>query len=527
MFIKLFFTILLSVLATTNGFSQNATTDSLATNKDGAPVVINKDTLFVIYENMGAMSAYERAARVAEMINELGNERKNDADSLYLLDIDNVTEIMARSKIVFTVIDKDTIRGGAPRAVLATNYKDKISSTIATLNSNYTYLQIVKRGLLFLLVIVIQYFFIKLMGYFYRKLKVRISTFATTKLKSLAIRDYEFLNVERQSAILIWVINICRYMLIGFSLIITVPILFSIFPQTEHIARTIFSYILAPIKSISISVLAYIPNVFIIVIIYLSVHYIVKGLKYMANEIEREKLKITGFFPDWAQPTYNIIRFMLYAFMIAMIYPYLPGAESEIFKGISVFIGLIVSLGSTTVIGNIMSGLVITYMRPFKIGDRIKLNDTIGNVMEKTPFVTRILTPKNEIITIPNSFVLSSHTTNYSASARNFGLIIHSEVTIGYDAPWRKVHELLIEAALATEGVSNEPKPFVLETALSDFYPVYQINAYIQDANKLAGIYSELHQNIQDKFNEAGVEIMSPHYRAERNGDKTTIPEEY
>ena len=210
--------------------------------------------------------------------------------------------------------------------------------------------------------------------------------------------------------------------------------------------------------------------------------------------------------------------------MIAMIYPYLPGSKSGVFQGISVFVGLIISLGSSTVIGNIIAGLVITYMRPFKPGDRIKLNDTIGNVMEKTVLVTRIRTPKNEIVTIPNSFMMSSHTVNYSESARSYGLIIHTEVSIGYDIPWRKVHQLLIDAALATPGIQNNPEPFVLETSLSDWYPVYQINAFIQEADQMPKIYSGLLQSIQDKFDKAGIEIMSPHYIATRDGNESTIP---
>ena len=165
-------------------------------------------------------------------------------------------------------------------------------------------------------------------------------------------------------------------------------------------------------------------------------------------------------------------------------------------------------------------------MRPFKLGDRIKLNDTTGNIIEKTPLVTRIRTPKNEVVPIRNSFIMSSHTVNYSQSAREYGLIIHSEVSIGYDVPWRKTHQLLIEAALNTPGVIDDPRPFVLETSLQDYYPVYQVNAYIRDANSLSQIYSDLHQNIQDAFNEAGIEIMSPHYIATRDGSETTIPKD-
>ena len=219
-----------------------------------------------------------------------------------------------------------------------------------------------------------------------------------------------------------------------------------------------------------------------------------------------------------------IVQLVVVAALVTIVSEVLKAFAYDVNKQLSVFVGLIISLGSSTVIGNIIAGLVITYMRPFKLADRIQLNETTGNVIEKTPFVTRLRTPKNEVVTIPNSFIMSSHTTNYSASARQYGLIIHSTVTIGYDVPWRQVHQLLINAARQTTGVLPEPKPFVLETELSDYYPCYQINAYIKDADKLGDIYSDLHQNIQDVFNEAGVEIMSPHYFARRDGSASTIP---
>ena len=206
------------------------------------------------------------------------------------------------------------------------------------------------------------------------------------------------------------------------------------------------------------------------------------------------------------------------------MYPYLPGAHSKIFQGISVFAGLLVSFGSASAISNIMAGLAIIYMRPFKIGDRIKINDVMGDVIEKTTLVTRVRTPKNEIVTIPNSFILSKHVTNFSNSANQFGLIMFSTVTIGYDVPWRQVNKLLIEAALATDGIQKDPQPFVLELSLDDNYPVYQINAYIKDADKEAHIKSAMLQNIQDYFDKAGVEILSPSYIATRNGNESTIP---
>jgi small-conductance mechanosensitive channel len=307
----------------------------------------------------------------------------------------------------------------------------------------------------------------------------------------------------------------------------SVPVLFSIFPQTRSIAMTLFSYVFEPMKMIFWSIVGYIPNLFIIAIIYLCVRYIIKGIGYIFQEIESGKLKLGGFYPDWAKPTFNIIRFLLYAFMIAMIYQYLPGSDSGVFQGISVFVGLIISLGSSTVIGNIIAGFVITFMRPFKVGDRIKLNETEGNVIEKTPLVTRIRTPKNEIVTIPNSFVMASHTTNYSASARDYGLIIHIDVGVSYDTPRPVTLKLLIQAALDTPGVSARPEPFVLETALQESYAVYQINAYVKEVNQLAKIYSDLNQRIHDISNEAGMELILPRYYAIRDGNATVMPPEY
>lgn len=503
---------------------QQAMIDSLRNKTVGVPLVIEEDTLFIVYAKIGGLTARERVEEAMLRITEAGKRwKKNAADSLHVLELEDFSEIMMGEKLLFSVTDDDAIWMNQSRVELAETIHSVIKTKIDNLEKEYSLRQLVRRIVYFILVLLAQYLLFRLTHYLYRRIKERIIRLSTLKLRSVIVKDYEFLTKERQAQILIFLTLIARYIFTAFQLIITIPILFSIFPQTEKLAIKIFSYIYKPIKSIFNDVLDYIPNIFTIAVIYFCIKYIIKGLNYLAGEIESGKLRITGFYADWAQPTFNIAKFLLYAFMIAMIYPYLPGSDTGIFQGISVFVGLIVSLGSTAVIGNIIAGLVITYMRPFKIGDRIKLNDTTGNVIEKTPFVTRIKTPKNEIITIPNSFILSSHTVNYSASAQDYGLIIHTSVTIGYDAPWRTVHALLIDAAKNTPGVSQTPEPFVLETELSDFYPVYQINAYISDANLTAQIYSDLHQQIQDKFNAAGVEIMSPHYRANRDGNESTV----
>jgi small-conductance mechanosensitive channel len=260
---------------------------------------------------------------------------------------------------------------------------------------------------------------------------------------------------------------------------------------------------------------------------YLVVRYSTKFIEYIFREIEREKLKVKGFYPDWAMPTYSIIRFILYAFMFVLIFPYLPGSDSTVFKGVSVFLGLLVSIGSSSAIGNIVAGLVITYMRPFKTGDRIKVDDVTGDVIEKTLLVTRLRTIKNEIITLPNALILQKNTMNYSTDALQNGLILHTTITIGYGTPWKDIQEALTDAALRTPHILKAPTPFVLQTALNDSYVAYEINAYTDKPNEKDNTYSDLHRHIQDACNERGIEIMSPTYLAARDGNASTIPAQY
>lgn len=500
--------------------------DSLRRMTPGIPVIVEGDTLYYLFAKRGGHTPQQRAEMNAAAITELGKRFNLQPDSVYIDSSDIVTDLMYGNKVLSSFTDQDGLWEGCSRDQLAAAKRKVIVDKLKVMKDEHSLWQLGKRILYFILVIVGQFLLFKLTIWLFNKLKARIQRLKDTKLKPISIQDYELLDTQKQVNLLVFLASLLRYAVMLLQLILTVPLLFAIFPQTKDLAYKLFSYIWDPIKSIFLGIVEYIPNLFTIFVIWLAVKYLVRLVRYLASEIQSERLKIGGFYADWAMPTFHIVRFLLYAFMIAMIYPYLPGSKSGVFQGISVFVGLIVSLGSSTVIGNIIAGLVITYMRPFKLGNRIKLNDTTGNVIEKTPLVTRIRTPKNEVVTIPNSFIMSSHTVNFSQSARDYGLIIHSEVSIGYDIPWRKTHQLLIEAALNTPGVVDDPRPFVLETSLQDYYPVYQVNAYIKDANQLAQVYSDLHQNIQDRFNEEGIEIMSPHYIATRDGSETTIPKD-
>jgi small-conductance mechanosensitive channel len=335
------------------------------------------------------------------------------------------------------------------------------------------------------------------------------------RIKPLTIKRLRILSTKQILNLIVFGVKIVKYIITIFQLVFTVPLIFALFPPTRDLAFTLFGYILTPFKNIVFGAVAYIPNLITIAVILTVTRYALRGLKFFALQIEKEKLVIPGFYADWANPTFNILRVLLYAFTLAIIYPYLPGSESRIFQGVSVLVGIIFSLGSSTAIGNLVAGLVITYMRPFKIGDRIKINEVTGFVVEKTLMVIRIKTHKNEYVTFPNMMILSSSIVNYHTSSDEDeeGLILNTTITFGYGTPWQTVHQILIDAALATEHVQKSPKPFVLQTAMDDFYANYQINCYTKEVDMVPRIYSELYQNIQNGFHAAGIDMTAPHFR--------------
>ena len=375
-----------------------------------------------------------------------------------------------------------------------------------------TFLEIAEKFGIVATIVTGQALLIALIWFLFKKLNLKVTTSLKNRIKPLTFKSVKLISSKQiEDGILIF-LRLLKYVITIFQLFITVPIVFSFFPATNELASTLFSYVLNPLKRILSNATGFIPNLITIIIILLITKYVIRGLKFLARQIERGKLVLPGFYPDWAWPTFNLLRVFLYAFTVAVVYPYLPGSESRVFQGVSVFLGLVISLGSGSAIGNLVAGLVITYMRPFKIGDRIKIKEITGFVVEKSPFVVRLRNIKNESITFPNITVLNSEIINYNTSGEADGLILHAKISMGYDVPWRDVYAVLLSAAAKTPHIEEHPKPFVLQTALDDFYASYEINAYTKEIEKVLLVYSLLYQNIQDGFKNAGISLYSPHY---------------
>ncbi len=508
--------------------SKKSHIDSLRKTTKGYPVLgVKNDTLFFVYSKIGASTAKDRAFNISSKIETLYEDDFFKTDSISVVKSEFTHDIVYGETIIMSVSDTDALWYDTTSIELALNFEKIIENSILNLKEERKLSKILMRIVLAFVAIGVIWFFTWLLGKSHSWAQARIESRKEKWLKNLNYNDYTYLSAEQELQLVFFVLKLIRWVIFLLLLYIALPIVFSIFPISRHWADVLFHLIWSPFKAIFISIWEHLPNLFSILVIYFVIKYIIKLIRYIFNEIETEKLKLSGFHSDWAAPTFGIIKFLLYAFMFVLIFPLLPGSHSDIFKGVSVFIGILFSLGSSTAIANMVAGLVITYMRPFKIGDRIKIADVVGDVVEKSVLITRIRTTKNEIITIPNSSVLSGNTTNYTSEANNKGLILHTTVTIGYDVPWKAMHQALIDAALLTDLILQEPEPFVLQTSLDDFYVAYQINAYTREASRQAYIYSQLHQNIQNVCNERGIEILSPHYRAERDGNTTTIPANY
>lgn len=491
----------------------------------GYPVIAHTDTLFHIKNKLGSLSASERAERTSAKVEALSEDLLFVSDSLITVDDSTLVGIVYKGDILLSISKADADSVKMDKEVMAKAYQEIIINNINSYRKETNVTELLKRAGLGLLIIIV----LGVCIYFLNKYSNKFNSWLSFKLHKrighIKIRDYELIDRRRELILISKFLNLIKIVVILLLVYLTLPFIFRLFPWTKPWSDSLISFALNPLKNIFSSIIDFFPNLIAIVVIVGVFHYVKKAIRFLAQEVENERLKINGFYPDWAKPTYNIVKILLNAFMLVMIWPYIPGSDLAIFKGVSVFLGILISFGSSSAISNGVAGMVITYMRPFRIGDVVKIGDTTGAVLEKSLLVTRVKTIKNEIITIPNSAILNGNTVNYTSMSINEGLIIHSTLTLGYDIPWTKIHELLINAALATEGVIKDRTPFVLQTSLDDWYVSYQLNAYISDPSIMAIIYSEMHKNIHEAFDAAGVEIMSPHYQAIRDGNASTLPE--
>jgi len=477
-----------------------------------------------IYAPLGAFSVADRAPAIQERILALARKGASEGIGTRPIPSERASSVVAGPLLIMTVTELDAEAAGVPREELAAEYAAKIQQTIETYRARHTWATLVRA----VFRTVVAWAVFALLAWTQWKagriLRASLEQRFRRRAMESGIGGVNRLLLERGRPLLMATIRAMGALtvLFGFSFVLSYT--FGLYPQTANISTTLWDYIASVFHAVARALWGYLPSGGFVLVAICAAHYALRVLRFLADAIGRGDLSIRGMHPEMAEPTYQLARLLVLLVALVVVFPYLPGGNSDAFKGISLFVGVLLSLGSSSAVGNVLAGLVLTYMRPYHSGDRVKIADTVGDVVEKSLLVTRVRTIKNVEVVIPNSAILSSQIHNYSALARSQGLILNTTVTIGYDSPWRTVHDLLTNAALATDGISHDPAPFVLETSLNDYNVTYELNAYTGRANEIQNIYSRLHEAIQDGFDRAGVEIMSPAYHALRDGNATTIP---
>jgi small-conductance mechanosensitive channel len=501
--------------------------DSLRTLNKGVPVVPFRDTIFTVYIQVGSYTPQERAAAVENRIRSLADNYKFDVDSLRLEHNETNWIVYWEDQMIASIDDEDAMWADLQTAQLANMYLTNIKNTIVQYRED-TSLRKIALGIVFAVIIIFAVALIIVgIGKMIKWVKKRLLMLRGNFFQGFRIKGYEIVSANRQIKFVWTFLNILKWLLILISVYLALPILLNLFPTTEGYAPILLGYFIKPIKDVAQAIIAYLPNLITILVICVIFRYLLKMLRFFAQEIHNGVLNFPGFYKEWALPTYQIVRVLLFAFLLIIIFPYFPGADTPIFKGVSVFIGVLFTFSSAGALGNIIAGLLLTYMRSFSIGDRVKIGDVSGDIIEKSLLVTRIRTVKNEVISVPNSQVMNSHTINYSMDVAENPLIIYTNITMAYEIPWQDVHELAKKACEQVDLLEKTPAPFILQTSLDDFYVTYQINAYTRNPHKQAAIYSELHKHIMDVFHAAGIELLSPHFRAIRDGSELDMPIAY
>jgi small-conductance mechanosensitive channel len=491
-----------------------------------APVMLDGRLLFRV-RGVSAMPAEERADRIRERIEALAQDPEFQPETLRLVESDLGLRILGGDRLVMSVVDADARLEGVSQRELANVITDRVRRAVLDYREARSPERLLRGGFYTLGATGVLAALVGLVMW----LTWRIDAFAERRLhrriRALEIGSFELLRAERIWGGLRALLRGLRTVVIVALALVYLHFVLSQFPGTRVVAAHLLGFVSGPLLLMGRAILAAIPNLIFVAIIFLIVRVALRMTRLFFDAIARGTVTLSGFAPEWAWPTYKIARVAIVAFGVIVAYPYIPGSESAAFKGVSLFLGVVFSLGSSSAISNVIAGYTMTYRRAFKVGDRVQIGDVIGDVIETRLQVTHLRSLKNEEVVIPNSMILNGQVVNYSSLASRQGLILHTTVGIGYEVPWRQVETMLLMAAERTPDLLREPRPFILQRSLGDFAVQYELNAYCGDAQRMLPLYTELHRNILDVFNEYGVQIMTPAYVHDPEHAKVVPPEQW
>lgn len=521
---------LIAALIATTSLSVVSQTPPVTTGKAAsAAVQLDNQTVFVIRDKSQFASLEQRAQRVSDRLQRFADNQSIPLEAIATASVEGNSVIYAEDNILVTVSAADAKAAGLSQQALTNDYSQHIRQSVSQYRQERSASYLIRAAMIAVVCTIALIMLLIILNNAVPHSHRWLDRQRNRRVPSLRIQNFELMSSDQLSDLLLDLTSLLRIGLILTILYVYFSLILNLFPQTRPLASHLFSYVRNLGVTVWTAFVNYLPSLLMVGLIVIATYYLLRFLKRIFDGISRRAFSIRGFYPEWGEPTYRLLSYLIIALAVIVAFPFLPGSRSPAFQGISLFLGALVSLGATAAVANIVSGFILVYTRAFQLGDRIQIGDVLGDVEEKLALVTRIRTLNNELVTIPNAALMAANITNYSALVRdsNTPLILHTTVTLGYDVPWRRVHQILVEAALATPDILPNPSPFVLQTALTDFYVNYELRSHTVHPEKMLDIYSTLHQNIQDKFNEAEIEICSPHYSALRDGNTTTIPGSY
>jgi small-conductance mechanosensitive channel len=479
-----------------------------------APVIIDGRALFNV-RGISTYSAEKRAADIAARIRALARDPSVDPSSIEMSHEAMYTRIGPAERPVARITDADAASGEIDRRLFAESCLVRVREAIVEYRAARTRRALISsawRGALATALAALAFGLAlrlvrSLTGWTHRRVADRVT--------SVTVRSFEVVRAERIHMVIEGALRLAGGLTLVVIVFVYVRYVLGLVPWTHGAAAQIDGWVLAPIVLLGTGIVAKLPDLVFLIVLFFVVRYALRLIQLFFSAVGRGDVKLESFDPDWAQPTFKILRVAVIAFAVIVAYPYIPGSSSDAFKGVTLFMGVIFSLGSSSAISSIVAGYTMIYRRAFHEGDVVKIGNVTGRVTQVRVQVTHLRTVKNEEVIVPNATIMGGEVVNYSSLAKSDGLILHTTVGIGYETPWRQVEAMLLDAAERTLGLLKDPKPFVLATALGDFAITYQINAYSSEPTRMMRLYDELHRHILDVFNEHGVQIMTPAYESD------------
>jgi len=479
-----------------------------------ASVIIDGRAIMAV-RGISGFSARQRADTIEERILALARDPAFDPATLRIVEADNVSQIQAGDRLLRSVLDADAVLEQMDRRSLAALELRLVRETISRYREARAPGKALRGAkvttvatLAFIAVIV-------LFTWLARRIEILAAASWMPRIQAIRLPGMHVLTGPHLWSSLAAAARGLRFLVFALLTYIYVEFTLQQFAATRPLGERLAEYLLDPLRRMGRGLVDELPSLLFLLMLYLVIRFVLRMLRLYFATLESGAVRVHGFESHWSTPTYRLVRIGVIAFALVVAYPYIPGSESEAFKGLSIFAGVLLSIGSSAFIANYVAGYSLIYRKLFAIGDRVRIGDVTGEVMETRVQVTRIRTPKNEEVILPNSMILQSVVTNYSTHARDRGLILHTTVGIGYEVPWRQVEGMLLTAAERTGGVLADPPPFVRQRGLADFAVNYELNVYVASADDMIGRYDELHAHIQDVFNEYGVQIMTPAYEGD------------